>query len=83
MAKASPRKVSVPVTRMEEKLDGVVLELTQDEAQFVVDLLGAVGGSPTGSRRRHADAVDAALRKAGVIRAYGGPDDKRGAVYFL
>jgi hypothetical protein len=42
---------------------GVTLELSHDEAQYIRDLTGAVGG--TGPARRLNDAVYEALKKAG------------------
>lgn len=40
---------------------GVTVDLTLNEAQFLVQLLGRVGGHPQLSRRAHADAIRDAL----------------------
>lgn len=43
----------------------VVLKLTLEEATTLRLILGAVGGSPTVSRRKHADRIAYALDSAG------------------
>ena len=55
----------------------VVLELTQDEAEFLAALVYVVGGDPALSRRRHADAIYAVLDALGV--SYSN-DDMRGVI---
>jgi len=44
----------------------VVLEVTIEEAQFLADVFAVIGGSPTTSRRKHADAVSGALSRLGI-----------------
>lgn len=47
----------------------VILELSINEAETLALILGRVGGAPgTGSRRGHCDAIDRALRDAGINR---------------
>jgi hypothetical protein len=46
--------------------DTVQLTLDTEEARFLRDLMGMVGGSQTNSRRRHADAIIDALSNAGI-----------------
>lgn len=52
------------VTIIDEPAYG--LELSREEAVFLVELLGMVGGSQTHSRRRYADGITNALRDLGV-----------------
>lgn len=40
-----------------------VVEMSQEEVQFLVDLLGRVGGSPDCSRRKYASSIFDALSK--------------------
>lgn len=42
------------------------LELTQDEAQFIRSVMSSCGGDSETSRRKHADAIETAMRNAGV-----------------
>lgn len=60
MAKAS---VDIQVQTIRTK--AVTLLLSEEEAQFVADVLARVGGSPTGSRRKYQDGISRALDKAG------------------
>jgi hypothetical protein len=46
---------------------GTVLELTPDEAKCLYDILQLIGGTPSTTRRRHADRIQSALREGGVI----------------
>lgn len=48
------------------EVQGIALDLTLEEASFLVDLMGCIGGSPTHSRRAYADRIRAALRGADV-----------------
>lgn len=63
MIMAQARKDSFDIT---VKHEGVILELTNEEAQFLRDLMCHVGGTPSGSRRKHADVIGKALDLAGV-----------------
>lgn len=62
MANATKREKVVVV-------EGVTLELTANEAQFLADLTALIGGHPRRSRRRYADTINLALGKAGVHEA--------------
>lgn len=53
-------------TKIHETVPTITLVLTPDEALTLGLVLSAVGGSPTKSRREHADNVHRALRGAGV-----------------
>lgn len=66
MAKATTRFVDEQVVTTLTKQDGVVLELTQDEAQFLMDILCCVGGSPSDSRRKYERSITDVLNEAGV-----------------
>ncbi len=57
-----------------------MLELSNQEAAFIVDVMRKIGGDLKKSRRRHADEVLAALRSAGVCQtdAY----DSEGSIRF-
>jgi hypothetical protein len=46
-------------------MEKITLELTQDEAELVLDVLLLVGGSPEFSRRQFADSVANKLFDAG------------------
>lgn len=46
------------------------LELSEDEAQMLIDVLSLVSG-PLESRRRHADQIFKALRKTGLDFQWG------------
>lgn len=41
----------------------VEMQLSIEEAQFLVFIMARIGGDPTTSRRRHANAIDSALNK--------------------
>lgn len=63
----------------------VVLELTKDEAQTLLDIVGhCVLGCSENSRRKHTDAVYAALRAIGMNCANGADIDRSrgGIIYF-
>lgn len=47
-------------------LTRISLDLSEDEAQALADILAKVGGSPERSRRMHAEAVSEALKSAGI-----------------
>lgn len=74
MAKAAMKPVPVQktVTVIQQCL---VLELTEDEAQFLKDLMGRIGGSLSG-RRRHAESISEALCATGALRDV--PFDEKG-----
>jgi hypothetical protein len=62
----------IHVTRVEIKPaqpavfeETIFLELSKDEAQFLIDVLGAVGGSPLSSRRKHSKDIIQSLSNAG------------------
>ena len=71
-------KVEPVVTYREE--DHVELTLTMDEANFLQDIMGRIGGSPETSRRKHQSPISEALFEAGATGAGG--DDKDGSIYF-
>lgn len=79
---AHAEKTSIEVTTT---VEGVVLELTPEEAQFVTDVMAKVSGSPDVSRRKHADAIYAAMHAAGYTssmdtRPYGSAYDLTGVI---
>jgi len=62
-------------------IEEVVLNLTKDEAQFLYDVLQAVGGSPKYSRRKFEGSISDSLKEIGCYdTAY--PDDHTGAITF-
>lgn len=67
MAKAESVEavVEVMVPRYETQKVGVKLELDHDEAQFLADVLGKIGGHPSDTRRKHASAMEGAMAEAG------------------
>lgn len=52
--------------RTEMVVTGVTLTLNHDEAKFLRDLMGFVGGAAATTRRKHADNIADALSNAGV-----------------
>ena len=46
--------------------DGIQLNLTMEEAEFIKSVLRHVGGSPTLSLRKHSDNILRTLHSAGV-----------------
>jgi hypothetical protein len=61
----------------------VTLELSEDEAQFLVDVLRSVGGNEGTSRRRHGREILTAFRlDAGITRSTPDAGDMRGSIYF-
>lgn len=62
MAKATQIPEVVKVVEPEK----VILELSRDEAQFLANVLGAVGGDPDKSPRRHQRGVSGALEDLGI-----------------
>lgn len=77
MAKASLTEITRTITERT-----VRLTLTEEEAQFLIDLTALIGGSPTRSRRRHNDSIRDALRDAGLDRTLFA-DDLRGGITAL
>lgn len=61
MAQTTKTNIEVVTT-----VEGVRLDITKEEAQFIADVTSKIGGSTQRSRRRHADALAAALRSAGI-----------------
>ena len=59
-----------------------VFELTQDEAQFLVDVMGCVGGDVVTSRRRFADVFNEALESFGFESKWADDSDKKGGIIF-
>lgn len=57
----------------------IVLRLTPDEADFLHDVMGRVGGSME-SRRRHQAAISDALQSAGVDHSYTKARDITGII---
>lgn len=64
MATATQRLVTKMVEQ--EVPDGVILELSDDEAVVLRDVLRRLGGDPNTTRRALTDAVELALKKAGA-----------------
>lgn len=68
----------VPVT------PNVQLELTPEEAQLLIDLLGRVGGNPMESRRKFSISISSALTTVGYVGSYADDINKTSnSVYFL
>lgn len=85
MATATPRIVVKEVTTKVTSKDGVALNLSDVEAQTLLDICEMVGGSPHKSRRAHADAIATALRSAGYRSPNGVCPDvepRRNSIYF-
>jgi hypothetical protein len=83
MAKAKKIQVKValePVVTYSEDTH-VELVLTQDEAEFLQDVMGSIGGDPKTSRRKYQNSIINALYNVG-INAYMRSDDKHGSIYF-
>jgi len=57
----------------------VRLDLTEEEAQFLSDVLHHVGGNPAKSRRLHEPAISDALAELDI---FPGAGDLRGSIYF-
>lgn len=63
----SMTSVAYPLTILHEyPRPNVGLSLTHDQAEFLCDVMGRIGGSPTKSRRVYADMISTKLRNAGV-----------------
>jgi hypothetical protein len=43
------------------------LTLSQEEAQFVLDITGFIGGDPRLSRRKHAETIESTLVGVGLV----------------
>lgn len=69
-------------------VERVELILSVEEARFVRDLMGMVGGNQINSRRRHADSIIDALNSAGIYSSitdeYMNHEDVEGqsSIYF-
>lgn len=63
------------------EVEVVALTLDRDEAQFLRDLLGWVGGDSETSRRGLCDNILEALREAGVCYRHVNDFDFTGGVY--
>lgn len=50
----------------QEMVGLVVMTLTEEEAQFLADVLSYISGDPKHSRRKHAEALFAALEDVGI-----------------
>ena len=83
MATATKKVTSKVVLKevLETSPAGVLLELSNEEAQAVRDILGVVGGIANTTRRKHTDGVLTALEDAGYIYDQARQDIK-GDVYF-
>lgn len=66
MATATPRIVEIEKTVIEERVDGVTLELSTAEAEVLMAITAKIGGDPHKSDRGHVDNIGNALREAGV-----------------
>lgn len=77
MAKAEKVPVTQPVPF------NVVLTLSREEAEAVIDVLGMVGGPPKVTRRKYTDAVYYALAPlVGTSIDRGTMHDKDGSISF-
>lgn len=68
MATATPKTKVVTKTVEVEEPDGIVLHLTDEEAQTLHYITRRIGGDPRGPRG-HADSIGLALYEAGVSYA--------------
>lgn len=76
MAKATKTvKQEEVVWKTTKEVTGVTLELSEVEAKVLVGILERVGGSPSGSPRKFADAIGNALDAAGVETPFDDTDD--------
>jgi hypothetical protein len=88
MAKAERRDLNYEVVTKVEVRDGVVLELSPEEAKMLSAVMAGVGGDPVKSPRRHADSILSALANAGVGPVFSYTDKTvegycwDGSVYF-
>ncbi len=62
------------------------LPLTQEEAQFIVDVMQFVGGNAANTRRKHANTIQRALGEVGItppfpIKDIAGPLGGRGITF--
>ena len=60
----------------------IVLTISQDEAQFLYDILRAVGGSPRYSRRKYEAGISAALEGVDCWAGLNSPEDRDGSIIF-
>lgn len=58
----------------------VKLKLSENEANFLADLMQVIGGHPVTSRRRHADSIRQAL-KAVELNGIGSNDFSNDGLY--
>jgi len=61
MAKAKKKMIEVPVTMIKIEKDGVILELTRDETEFLTSILSKIGGDPYSSCRKYCNSIKEAL----------------------
>lgn len=54
--------------KVEEKVTGVVIELTLEEAETLRGVCKHIGGCPINSPRKHIDSISAVLDKAGICK---------------
>lgn len=78
---------AIPITRelVTTAPDGVTLQLTQDEAQTLTEILASIGGDPRTTARRHAQAISSAMQSAGyhwTRRPFDLPREER-AKFFM
>lgn len=66
MATAAPSTRTVTKTVEEEITDGVVLTLTDAEAETLCEISYYIGGVPSTSRRGHLENISRALYAAGI-----------------
>lgn len=57
-----------------------ILELSCEEAEFIIDVMRKIGGNSKTSRRRHADNILKALRGAGA--SHTDARDSEGSIMF-
>jgi len=65
MAKAKKRQIEVEVITFEKKDDGVILELTKHETQFLLTVLGKISGRPEYPCRKHCNDIINVLKEQG------------------
>ena len=61
MATATRKTIEVPVTMIKVEKDGVILELTRDEAEFLTSILSKIGGYPDNTCRKYCNSIKEAL----------------------
>ena len=83
MATGKKIQVKIPIAPIVTHRDEthVQLVLTQDEANFLQDVMGSIGGDPKTSRRKYQARISEALYEA-EVGSFSLADDKHGSIYF-